>query len=168
MLIVEDAMGEEALLEVEPEALDWVEFWRIGRQMDESDVVWRLEPPGDVPSGLVEYQDDMDVGGQALGEGVEIEAHHLGIGSGQDQGEGIIGAGADGAVDVDRLEALVGAQDWADALFEPDMGVAALLPDAGFVLEPELNLLAFMPLGDALYGFGEPPFLKAFWAEASA
>ena len=126
--------------------------------MDEGNVVGWHKPPGDMPSGFVEYQHDMDIGGQALCEGIEIEAHHLGIGPGQDQSEGVIGAGTDGAVDVDRLEALVGAHDRSDALLEPDMGVASFLPDAGFVLEPELNLLAFMPLGDALYGFGEPPF----------
>ena len=127
-----------------------------------------LSRPVTCHPALSRDQDDMDIGGQALGEGVEIEPHHLGVGSGQDQSEGVVGAGADGAVDVDRLEALVGAHDRPDALFEPDVGIAAFLPDASFVLEPELNLLAFMPLGDALHGFGEPPFLKAFWAAASA
>jgi len=50
--------------------------------VNEADVVWRFEPSGDVPSGLVEYQYDVDIGRQALYEGIEIEAHHLGIGSG--------------------------------------------------------------------------------------
>jgi hypothetical protein len=37
--------------------------------MDKGDVVGRLELPGDVlPFGFVEYQDDIDIGGQALGE----------------------------------------------------------------------------------------------------
>jgi hypothetical protein len=38
-------VGEEALLEIEPEALDRVEFWRIGRQVNESDVVGDLSRP---------------------------------------------------------------------------------------------------------------------------
>jgi hypothetical protein len=100
----------------------------------------------------------MDVGGQAVGDGIEIEPHHLGIGSGQDQSEGVIGAGADCAVDVDRFEALVGTHDRAGALFEPGMGVAALLPDASFVLEPELNLLAFLRLAMRFTVLASPSF----------
>ncbi len=101
----------------------------------------------------------MDVHGKAFGEGIEIEEpHHLGIGPWQDQSEGVIGAGTDCAVDVDRLEAPVGTHDRAYALLESDAGVSPLLPDTGFVLEPELNLLAFLLFGDALQGFDVAPF----------
>lgn len=160
MLVVEDAVGEEALLEVEPEAFDRVEFRLIGRQMDEGDVVGRLQPPGDVPSGFVEQQHDENVGRLALGEGIEIEAHHLGVGPGQDERESVVGAGADGAADVDRFEALVGAHDRSDALLEPDMGGCVLSARHG--LRPGTTAKAesasFVPFGDALHSFGEPLF----------
>lgn len=161
-------MGEEALLEVKPDAFDRVQFGRVGRQVDEADVGRDGEPAGDVPAGLVEHQNGMDPCGQARGEGVEEDLHHGRVGARQDECEGVVGAGADSAIEVGGLEALVGPGGRPDTFLVPDMRVAALLAHARFILEPELDIVLAMAADDPPHGLGEPPFLKAFCACGSA
>ena len=100
----------------------------------------------------------MDSRGERRRDRVEEEVHHRRVGVGQDQAEGIVGAGADGAVDVDRLEPLVGRSDRALTSLVPDVGVSPLLPDAGFVLEPELDVGVAVTADDPLHRSRQPPF----------
>ena len=66
------ALGEEALLEVEADALDRVDFGRIGRQGDQRDVVGCGQVVGLVPAGLIEHHRHVlvfaDRGGEAVAE----------------------------------------------------------------------------------------------------
>lgn len=61
-------MGVVALFEVEPDALDAVEFRAVGRQVDRRDVVRPFEALGGVPSGLVEDEDGMGVRSDCLAQ----------------------------------------------------------------------------------------------------
>ena len=46
-------MREEALLEIEPQALDGIELGAVGGQLDQRDVVGHAQVVGDVPSGSI-------------------------------------------------------------------------------------------------------------------
>jgi len=61
VMVVERAVGEEALPEVEPDPLDEVELGGVGRQRDQGDVVRHGPGAGAVPSGLVEIHDGVKV-----------------------------------------------------------------------------------------------------------
>ena len=55
---IEKVMSEEL-----KEVLDRVQFWGIGRQEEQRDVVGEVEIMGGMPSGLVEDNDGMDAVG---------------------------------------------------------------------------------------------------------
>ena len=46
------------LVDEGPEVLGWLEFRRIGRQIDEPDAWRHIEAGFGVPSGIVEHEDD--------------------------------------------------------------------------------------------------------------
>ena len=86
----------------------------------------------------------MFVGADRCGELIEELLHRLGVGVRQHEREGIVGAGLDDCEDVGKREALI-AQAWrALAALPPDAADAALLSDAGLVLEEQADALAFM------------------------
>ena len=134
-------MGQEALLEVEPDALDGVELGRVGRQRHERDVVGHGEIVRAVPSGLVEHHGDVLVIGDCGGETIEEDLHRLGVGVGQNKGEAVIRAGLDRREDVGEGEALVAKAGWSLAAFPPDVACASLLADARLVLEEQAHAL---------------------------
>jgi hypothetical protein len=80
-------------------------------------------------------------------EAVEEQLHRLGVHVGQDQREGVVGAGLDRGEDVGEREALVGDAAWAFAALPPDMAGAAFLADPRLVLEEDADAL-FCPLTD--------------------
>ncbi len=137
-------MGEEALFEVEPHALDRVQLGRVGRQRQQRDVVGHRQVVSDVPSGLIGEHGHVLVVGDRGGEAIEELLHRLGIGPRHHQSEGVVGAGLDGGEDVGEREALVGKAWRALAPRPPDVADAALLADARLILEEQPNPLAFM------------------------
>jgi hypothetical protein len=137
-------MGEEALLEVEPHALDRVQFGRVGRQRHRRDVVGNAQRAGGVPAGLIEHHRDVLVIADGRSEAVEEHLHRLGIHERHDEREGVVGSRLDGREDVGEREALVAEPRRTLASPPPDVARAPLLPDAGLVLEEEADALVFM------------------------
>lgn len=137
-------MGEEALFEVEPHALDGVQLGRVGRQRHQRDVVGNAQGTGTVPAGLVEQHGDVLVIADGRSEAVEEHLHRLGIDVRHDEREGAIGSRLDGGEDVGEREALVAEPRRTLASPPPDVARAPLLPDAGLVLEEEADALVFM------------------------
>ena len=86
----------------------------------------------------------MLAGADGFGEGIEKRLHSRSVRVGQDQREGLIRTGLDGGVDVGGNEALIAQARRSFAAFPPDMIDAALLADAGFVLEIQAQALVFM------------------------
>ena len=106
--------------------------------------------------------------GQRGGEGVEE-----GLGGGRadlggDQGEGLVGAGADRGVQPRGGVAAIHHAARAAAPFIPDAGAAALLADTGLILAPDLDCGLGMGARDRVQGGGEAPFLKRSRAAGSA
>jgi len=141
--IGEEPEREEALAEVEPDPLHRVQLRRAGRQEDQADVGRDGDGVRRVPAGAVEQQGGMDLLWQGLlrqgrGEAVEEGLHRRRADLGDDQGEGRVGAGADGGVEPGGGVAVVDDALGAETALVPDPGAAALLADTGFVLAPEL------------------------------
>lgn len=137
-------VGEEALLEVEPDALDGIELGRIGRQRHEREVGRHTERTRVMPTGLVEDHDRVFVLADCRSEVVEELLHRLGVGVGQNEGETVVGAGLDASKDVGEREALVAEARWTLAALPPDMAGPALLADPCLVLEEQADTLVFM------------------------
>ena len=162
--IVEDAQGEEALAEVEPDPFDGVEFGTVGGQGQEREIVGDGERPFVVPAGAVEHQDGVDVVGQGCGEVGEKQVHDLGVDAGQDEGEVLAGGRAHGGEDVGPLVAVGARAGGALALEPPPVANPALVADPRLVLEPELEMLLGMRGGGASQGLAQPLFLNRSWA----
>ncbi len=103
----------------------------------------------------------------ALEDFRQVEGHGLGVAPGQDQARALALLGADGAEDVGRAGALIVRCTWPGAALGPSSGDLVLLPDAGFILEPELYVFALGLLGCDLCQLGGEVFLKAAMASAS-
>lgn len=149
---------EEPFRQIEPDTLDGVALWRIGRQGNQGDVVWNGERVGSVPSGAIEDHDGVFVGRQGLGELGEEQGHGDRGHRGQDQGEFGAGGGFDGSEDMGPIEPLVAQAGRPLALHPPAMAGPSFLADAGFVLEEQAEALAGMGLGGGRQGFAEPFF----------
>jgi hypothetical protein len=105
LVVVMQPMREEALLEVEPHALDGIELRRIGRQGHERDVGRHAERARVMPAGLIKHHDDVLIVGDGGSEAVEELLHRLGVGIGHDEGEAVVGAGLNASKDVDAMGA---------------------------------------------------------------
>jgi hypothetical protein len=141
-------MRKEALAQVEPDALDGIEFGAAGGQRQERDVVGHRELGRAVPAGLIEEQDGVHAGLQLLREGGEEHGHGLGRGPRQGQGKGLVGARPAGGKQIHPVVALVGDPWRSDTVLVPAMTEPAFLPDPGLVLTPKLDLGLRMRRGD--------------------
>jgi hypothetical protein len=56
-VVIKDSDGELVLSQVLPNVLHRIEFWRLGRQGQKGDVVWRLEIRSGMVSSAVESED---------------------------------------------------------------------------------------------------------------
>src|SRR3954469_793643 len=166
-LVLKPAVREEAFAQVEPDALDRVQLGAVSRQRNRSDVGGDDEVLGAMPSGLVHDQQDLDVGGQGLGEIVKKADHRLGVGFWHDQGEVGAGGRAHGGEKVGGLEAPVTQPEGTLAAQPPAMGASPLLTDPGMgplrpILEPDVDALAGMTGGGFHQLGGKPAFFEGF------
>ena len=120
-----------------------------------------------MPAGAVHNEQGVGVWGHLAAELVEEGLHDVGPDDRQDQAEGGIALGADGAEEIDRGVALVFDPSWSRTLLKPAPAVAAGLADPGLVLQPDLDALGFgmgrCGRGDQVAKF----FLKSAWARGS-
>src|SRR5690606_1725136 len=135
---------KEALLQVEPDALDGVELGRERRQRNERDPPWHTERLAAATPRTVQHQRDVLVLGNGLRHCIEQRTRSRAVRIRQDQREGIVGAGLDGGVDVGGYIALIKEARRSLAALPPDMTDATLLPDARLVLEIQAKPLVFM------------------------
>ena len=158
-----------AVLEVEPEPLDRVEFGAVGRQKERGDVGRHDEFVGDVPAGPVHQHDGVGAGGDRLGEFGEKKVHRLGVEPGYHQRHAGVTRRAHRADDPGRAVAEVAPPARGMAALPPDVAGAAGLSDPRLVLAPQLEALGLgMGRYDLAQARGEPPFLKASCAFGSA
>lgn len=121
-----------------------------------------------MPSGPVEQQSRVAPGGDIGRDGGEVQVHCRDIAPGQDQPDRLALLGADGAEDIGRGRALVARSGRAGSTPGPAAGDLVLLPDAGFVAEPDLYVTGrdALVLRDRVQTGGEL-FLKSSIAPAA-
>ena len=149
------AMAEEVVFKVLPGFFGRVAFGSIGRDSDQSDIVGHAQGLRTVPAGAIGNHGSVDMGGELSADFIEMQLHHGGVGVGQNQANGASTLGAEGAEDVGVVIARIDRHRRARAFRSPAVSAAAFLPDAGFVLTPQLNGLAGMGGGDGLKCGGE-------------
>lgn len=95
-----------------------------------------------MPSGLVQQQNGMRVGGNGGGDFGEMQGHRRDGAAGQHQRRALALGRTDRAEQIGRGGALILRRGGAAAAFRPATGDAVLLADPGFVLKPDLYALA--------------------------
>ena len=149
-------MREEALLKIKPDALNRVQFWRVGGQRDERDVGWNRKRFRSMPACLIEHHHGMVILGKRLGKAVEEGLHRRRIGVGHHQRKSIVRAWLHGRKDVGESEALIVKPRRTLPAPPPDMTDAALLADARLVLEKQAKAFASMMSTDGFQQSGSP------------
>lgn len=143
---VEDAVGEPVLPHELPDVLDRVEFGAFWRQRDEGDVGWHNEFVGQVPARLIEDQHRMRARRDRGGDLGEVQSHRLNVAGGQNEAGGLTVLRADRTKDIGGSGTLVLQCHGTGAAPGPAPGDLRLLPDAGFVGEPNLYGARVNPL----------------------
>jgi len=150
VVAVEDGVGEPVLAQVLPDVLHWIELGRVGRQLEQADVVRDGEPaPGLMPAGSVEQHHGMAARRDVAADLGQMQVHRLAIGHRQNERCPRVAGRTDGAEQIGPIVALVARRPWPAAALGPYSGQRALLPDPGFVLPPEFDRLAARVRRDA-------------------
>ena len=139
---IEDAVGEPIGAQVLPYVLDWVQLRRARGQEDQSDVLWHGEMTGRVPAGAVEQKDGVSAPGNAAADLVEMQLHGLGVGVRQGERCAFPLGRTDRPEEIGALVALVGWLARPGPTPRPLPHKTVLLPDPGFILEPDLDRLS--------------------------
>ena len=135
------------MAQILPDVLDRVQFRRAGRQEDQRHVLRHVQLRGGVPARAIEQQNGVSMPGDMATDLVEMKLHGLRVGEGQRQPCSYSARRADGAEQIGALIALVGRLTGPRAAPGPLPHEAVLLPDTGFVLEPDLDRLALGQVG---------------------
>ena len=151
----EQAMAEEVVLEVLPGFFGGIAFGGGGRDIDQGDIVGKAQRLRAVPAGAVSNHGGVDLGGECGADFIEVQLHHGGIGARQNQAHGTVAGGAEGTEDIGVLVTRIKGHRRPRAFGSPAVGTAAFLPDAGFILAPQFNSLAWVRGGDGLQLGGE-------------
>ena len=92
---------------------------------------------------VIEQQGRVASGGDVGRDGGEVQVHRRDIAPGQDQPDRLALPGADRAEDLGRGRALVARSGRPGAAPRPAAGALVLLPDPGFVAQPDLCVAAY-------------------------
>ena len=166
----EDSVGEPVVADELPDVFDWVEFGRFRRQRHQGDVVRDIELGREMPTGLIEKQDGVGAWHDRPGDFRQMQCHGGGVAEGQDEARAGSPCWANGAEDVGRARPLIVRRRWPRPAPCPSPCDLVLLPDPGFVLEPDFYRLARrIPRRDLVQAGGEvlwngPPLLQQRYA----
>src|SRR5260370_28085351 len=122
-----------------------------------------------MPTGLIEKQDGVGAWHDRPGDFRQMQCHGGGVAEGQDEARAGSPCWANGAEDVGRARPLIVRRRWPRPAPCPSPCDLVLLPDPGFVLEPDFYRLARpLPLRDLCQVDGElflnPSSASVFWA----
>ena len=120
-----------------------------------------------MPASAVADQHGMCAGTDLLADLGEVDGHRLAVDPGCNNGGAHGPRRTDRAEDVGRVVAIVANRRWAAAAQRPLIRQRALLADAGFILEPDLDRLASRFRRQGCGYKGREVFLKASCAAAS-
>ena len=136
VVVIEQPEREEALAQIQPDALDRVQVGHVGRQRHQRDVAGDPQRTGAMPSGLVQHHHGVLAVLALGGEAFQEQAHRLGRDLRQHELGALASGRLEGGEDVCPGEAPVAQSRRALALQPPAMADAAFLADPGLVGEP--------------------------------
>jgi hypothetical protein len=164
LVVIIDGDGELILAQVLPDVLHRIEFWRVGRQGQKADVVWRLEAGGGVVSGAVEDEDGVRPGCDLFADFSQMKRKCFGVGVWQDESGRGTARRTSRTEEIGPFVAQIARRAGTRSSLRPNPRQRALLTNASFVLEPDFQWLATgVPGQNGRDRLGEV-FLKASWA----
>jgi hypothetical protein len=134
----EDPVGQPVVAHELPDVFSGIEFRARGRQCQQREVGWNLEPPRHMPACLIKDQDGVAAGRDFGRDFGKVKVHRLDVAGRQDQSRALSLIGTDGTEDVSRRGALISWCGWAGSALRPAAGDLVLLPDASLIREPDL------------------------------
>ena len=121
-----------------PDVFNRVQFRTFGRQRHDGDVWWHHEVMRQMPSRLVDEQHGMGAGRDSGRDLCQMQAHRLRVAVRQHEGRTFAFAWTDRAKDIGRGRALILRGRRPGSLSGPAARDLVLLPNSGFVSEPDL------------------------------
>ena len=88
VVVIKYGDGELVLSQVFPNVFHWIEFWRIGRQGQKGNVVWRFQIGGGVVSSAVEGEDGVRPACDFFADLSQMKGKCFGVGARQDESSG--------------------------------------------------------------------------------
>ena len=134
----EHAVREPVVAHELPDVFLRVEFGTLGGQRQDGDVVRHDEMAGEMPGGLIDKHGCVPPGRDLCRDFCQVEGHCLGVAGGQDEAAAFALTRANGAENIGGRRALVLRSRWPGASLRPAACDLVLLPDAGFIAEPDL------------------------------
>jgi len=158
----EHAVREPVVAHELPDVFLRVEFGTLGGQRQDGDVVRHDEMAGEMPGGLIDKHGCVPPGRDLCRDFCQVEGHCLGVAGGQDEAAAFALTRANGAENIGGRRALVLRSRWPGASLRPAACDLVLLPDAGFIAEPDLYVTdTDTVFACDLLQFGGEVFLKA-------
>ena len=152
-----------------PDIFDWIKFRRVRWQVQQPNIVRHHQAvAGLMPTRTVQCHDSKSAWTDPAADFLQMQVHGLGIGVRQYQTRSDTTCRAYSAEQVGTFVTLVAQRGGSAAALRPDAGQAAFLPNARFVLPPQLDGLAFRGRGDDGGNQIGKVFLCASCAAASA
>jgi hypothetical protein len=130
----------QPVFQIPPEALDGIEFGRVGREEQQAQIGWQPQGAGFVKRAIIE-QEEMEADRIGGGQVVEEELKAVRIEGGQFQKETLPGEGFYRAVEVETLEAIGGRHHRLNSARGKAATHNRQEPTATFVLYPQAPLL---------------------------
>jgi hypothetical protein len=96
----EQAVAEEVVLEVLPRFFRRIAFRSNGGNINQGDIVGDVQVVGAMPAGAIGNHGSMDLWGQFGADLIEVQLHHGGVGTGQNQADGTVARGTEGTEDI--------------------------------------------------------------------
>lgn len=168
VIVIEDGVGENVAAQIFPDVLDRIEFGRIGRQPQQSDVFRDFQLSGDMEASTVEHEDGMSAWRHFVPDVGQVQRDRSGIEARQDERGSSAAGRAYRTQNIGPVAPLIARRARSGAPLRPQPGQGALLADPRLVLEPDLDRLAARPLRQNFGYLGGEVFLKAAWASTSA
>src|SRR4051812_40170017 len=159
---VPDPQAEDVVTQILPDILGRVQLGCIRWQRQQNDVVWDDQARGLVPTCGVEHEQGNRAGTDALTDLGQMGVHGLDIDAGHDHGRPGAAGGADGAEQIGPGKPPVTLEPGTCATLRPQASHSALLANARFILEPDLDRTASTGRWDRGACLSGEAFLEGF------
>src|SRR5271170_232980 len=132
-------VGEPVTAQIVPNPLDWIELGTVRRQRQQRDIAGHHEALAAVPTGTIEDDHGMSIGGDLAADLAEMMVHRDGIADRHDQRRRFALQWADRTKHIGRGKAEVLWCRRPASGLPPHPGQAVFLAEASLILEPYLD-----------------------------